>query len=82
MTLQRTVEAGKADLYQDPEINSISQFVDADEFCSLAISSRNLQRSDDAGAALRGLFEVDTGIRYVIEERRLFEYWRQNGSSR
>jgi hypothetical protein len=56
---------------------SVPQFVDAEEFCKLAISVKKLSRSDDAEAALRGLLEEDTGVRYVIEERRLFEHYRK-----
>lgn len=48
--------------------------VDAQQFCELAVSSRNLIRFDDPAAGLRGLHDVDTGERFVIDEFRLSMY--------
>ncbi len=76
MNLRHPNEIRESSADQDSNSNPALRFVDADEFCSLAVSSKNLRRSDDAGTALRGLLEVETGVRYVIEEHRLFEYCR------
>ena len=46
-------------------------YVDRDKFCDLLISRRRLYRADDNIAKLRGLVDVDRGIRYLIEESKL-----------
>ena len=48
------------------------EFVNATEFCSLAISNRTLVRSDDRDNCLRGLHDPESGITYVIHEDSLF----------
>lgn len=46
-------------------------FLDRDAFLALLISPRRLRRSDDPGARVRGLLDLDEGIRFVIEEEAL-----------
>lgn len=48
------------------------EFVEAAEFCSLAISNRPLLRLDDKSNRLRGLHDPESGITYVIHEDVLF----------
>lgn len=53
------------------------KLVDADEFAELAIScARRLVRCDDPEAGLRGLFDPETGERFVISERELLQHQR------
>jgi len=73
MTLHRPVPTAEA---TPGNAGSLSRFVEADEFCDLAISVKKLRRSDNSEAGLRGLVEVETGVRYLIEERRLLEHLR------
>jgi hypothetical protein len=47
-------------------------FLGADEFRSLAISSRRLMRRDDHRAQLRGLIDPETGETFYTEEEKLF----------
>jgi hypothetical protein len=51
---------------------SSSIFVQRDEFCSLLLSTRRLVRSDEPGRGVRGLLDVDTGARFLIEQEKLF----------
>lgn len=46
-------------------------FVNRDRFCELLISRKNLERSDSVDGVLRGLTDLKTGRRYVIEETKL-----------
>jgi hypothetical protein len=46
-------------------------FVQRDEFCKLLLSFRKVVRSD--GPAVRGLLDVQTGKRFLIEQEKLFE---------
>ncbi len=48
------------------------RFVEPEEFRSLLISNRKLERFDDATADLRGLLDASTGECFVIEEAKLF----------
>lgn len=48
------------------------KFVDASEYCALAISNRALVRLDDASNSLRGLHDPESGVTYVIHEDKLF----------
>jgi hypothetical protein len=52
--------------------NSNSTFVQRDEFCSLLLSTRRLVRSDEPGRGVRGLLDMDTGVRFLIEQEKLF----------
>jgi hypothetical protein len=47
-------------------------FVNVYEFRRLAVSNRRLIRADAPEAALRGLLDEATGMRFVIEEENLF----------
>jgi len=47
-------------------------FVHRDEFCKLLLSSKKLVRSDEPRASLRGLLDLETGMRYLIEQENLF----------
>jgi hypothetical protein len=44
------------------------KFVEASEYCALAISNRPLVRLDDASNSLRGLHDPELGVTYVIHE--------------
>jgi hypothetical protein len=47
-------------------------FVHRDEFCKLLLSSRKMIRSDEPRASVRGLLDLETGERYLIEQENLF----------
>ena len=46
-------------------------FVSRDEFCKLMLSYRKLVRSDEPASRLRGLMDVESGERYLIEQEQL-----------
>ena len=48
------------------------RFVDRSEYCDLLVCSRNLTRCDIKAAGIRGIFDPELGLRYFIEEDRLF----------
>ena len=48
-----------------------SSFVQRDEFCRLLLSSRKLVRADEPGGCVRGLLDVTTGTRFLIEQEKL-----------
>lgn len=48
-----------------------TQFVEAEVYCRLVTSRRSLERMDDPGRGLRGVFDPNTGVHYVVEERKL-----------
>jgi hypothetical protein len=52
--------------------NANSTFVQRDEFCSLLLSTRRLVRSDEPRLGVRGLLDVETGTRFLIEQEKLF----------
>ncbi len=54
------------------------RFVEANEFLELAVSTHLLRRDDNAGAGIRGLFNPETGERFLIEEEKLFSRPRCN----
>lgn len=47
------------------------RFVEADVYCRLVTSRRSLERLDDLERGLRGVFDPDTCVHYVVEERKL-----------
>jgi hypothetical protein len=47
-------------------------FVQREEFCSLLLSTRHLVRSDEPGIGVRGLMDVETGARFLIEQEKLY----------
>ena len=48
------------------------RFVDRVEYCNLLVSSRILQRCDIPNARVRGVYDPELGLQYLIEEERLF----------
>jgi hypothetical protein len=50
-----------------------SRFVPPDEFLSLLLGRRKLVRSDSKDWTVRGLLDVQTGERYLIEEEALWQ---------
>lgn len=69
MTAQRTAEMFERQV--QPAVCKNATFLKPPEFVSLAISRRKLVRADEPGSTVRGLFEPDTGNRYLIEAARL-----------
>jgi hypothetical protein len=47
-------------------------FVQRDEFCRLLLSTRRMVRSDEPDVNVRGLMDVETGARFLIEQEKLF----------
>lgn len=47
-------------------------FVHRDQFCELLLSKKKLIRSDEPGICIRGLLDVESGERFVIEQEKLF----------
>jgi hypothetical protein len=45
--------------------------IGADTYCQLATSRRVLWRSDDDVRGMRGLYDPQLGVRYVVEARQL-----------
>jgi hypothetical protein len=48
------------------------KFVHRDEFCRLLLSTKKLVRSDEPAVCIRGLLDVESGERYLIEQEELF----------
>ena len=48
-----------------------TRFVEADVYCRLVTSRRCLVRMDDLARGLRGVFDPNDGVHYVVEERKL-----------
>ena len=48
-----------------------TRFVEADAYCRLVTSRRCLVRMDDHARGLRGVFDPNTCVHYVVEERKL-----------
>jgi hypothetical protein len=48
-------------------------FVQPNEFLSLMLGRRKMVRSDSLGGTVRGLLDVRTGKRYLIEEEALWQ---------
>jgi len=47
-------------------------FVHREEFCRLLLSFKKLIRSDEPAVRVRGLTDVESGERYLIEQEELF----------
>ena len=47
-------------------------FVESLEFCQLLVGRKKLRRSDEKAAAMRGLIDPATGVKFLIEEEKLF----------
>jgi hypothetical protein len=50
-----------------------SSLVQPNEFLRLLLGRRKLVRSDSMGGTVRGLLDVQTGKRYLIEEEALWQ---------
>ena len=48
------------------------RFVDRQQFCDMLVSSRQFIRCDLPAERIRGIYDAETGIRFLIEERLLF----------
>ena len=48
------------------------RFVDRQQFCDMLVSSRQLTRCDLPAERIRGIYDAESGIRFLIEERLLF----------
>ena len=48
-----------------------TQFVSPAQFCELLLSRRNLLRSDDRSAKIRGLIDPTIGVRFLVKEEEL-----------
>jgi hypothetical protein len=46
-------------------------FVEPDEFCRLLLSVRRMVRSDEPSVNLRGIRDLATGKRFLIEQEKL-----------
>jgi len=49
-----------------------NSFVQRDEFCRLLLSGRKMIRSDEPALSVRGLLDLNTGARFLIEQENLF----------
>lgn len=47
------------------------RFVESDEFCQLLLGFRKLVRADETALKIRGLLDVETGVRFFIEQEKL-----------
>jgi hypothetical protein len=52
--------------------SSNATFVQREEFCNLLLSTRRMIRSDEPALRVRGLLDMDTGTRFLIEQEKLF----------
>ena len=51
---------------------SLCRFVNRAKFCDLLVSNLKLERADVIGARIRGLYDPETRMRYLIEEENLY----------
>jgi hypothetical protein len=68
MVLTETFDERRRTLRERSELT----FVHREEFCKLLVSFRRVVRADEPAASLRGLLDLDTGKRYLIEQENLF----------
>jgi hypothetical protein len=68
MTFSETLMERRRALQQRPGL----RFVQRDEFCRLLLSCKKLVRSDEPAISVRGLLDVQSGERYLIEQEELF----------
>lgn len=47
------------------------RFVESDEFCELLLGFKRMVRADESASELRGLLDLETGTRFLIEEEKL-----------
>ena len=50
------------------------RLIAADEFCEMMVSKRQLIRVDHPELMLRGLFDPEQGLQFVVEEENLREH--------
>ena len=48
------------------------QFVGPREYCRMLVSSKQLERCDEQMLGIRGVLDLQTGVRFLIEEEELF----------
>jgi hypothetical protein len=48
-----------------------TRLIEADEFCRMLTSNRRLVRFDQPEAMLRGLYDLEQGLRFIVEEEKL-----------
>ena len=48
------------------------RFVDRHKFCEMLVSSRKLTRCDFPADRIRGVYDAESGLRFLIEEKLLF----------
>jgi len=51
-----------------------TRLVEADEFFRMLTSNRQLVRVDQPQAMLRGLFDPEQGLQFIVEEEKLRNY--------
>jgi hypothetical protein len=68
MSLTETIHERKRALGERP----LSKFVPREEFCRLLLSCKRMVRVDEPAHQIRGLLDVDTGMRFFIEQEELF----------
>jgi hypothetical protein len=51
-----------------------TESIAADVYCELVTSRRTLLRSDDGALGIRGLWDPEAGIRYVVEDSKLLRH--------
>jgi hypothetical protein len=68
MSLTETVQERRRALRE----RTASTFVQREEFCRLLLSCRRMVRADEPAVQVRGLLDMETGMRYLIEQERLF----------
>ena len=57
-----------------------TQFIEPDVYCRLVTSRLRLERMDDRARGLRGVYDPDERVHYVVEERKLLRAF-QPGSA-
>jgi len=67
MTSAKSATTTRCDRQQPTE----NIFVNRDEFCKLILSYRKLVRADEPGNRVRGLLDVESGERYLIDQEEL-----------
>ena len=58
-------------ILRSPERTEDTRFVTPTQFCELLVSRRNLVRSDDRSAKIRGLIDPSIGVRFLVREEEL-----------
>lgn len=65
--LSRQTQQQRQQIMERAEI----RLVEADEFCRMLTSNRQLVRVDQPEAMLRGLFDPEQGLQFMVEEEKL-----------